>query len=116
MTSADKCCESGSNEFNKLHELSEYLKVIADINRLQILCLLSKGERCVCEIYGPLDLPQNLTSHHLKALRDAGLVIARRQGKWIHYRVNDEKLTYLNELYAGILHVIPGNTGRRPCK
>ena len=99
----ENCCINGSVEFNKLRDLSEYLKVISDINRLQILCLLKKGERCVCNIHEPLALPQNLTSHHLKALRDAGLVVARREGKWVHYRINTEKLEYLTNLYNQII-------------
>ncbi|MBK5225730.1 MAG: winged helix-turn-helix transcriptional regulator [Thermoleophilia bacterium] len=96
-------CVEGRSEFNKLNEFSDYLKIIADINRLKILCLLKKGERCVCNINEPLGLRQNLTSHHLKALRDAGLVLTRRDGKWVHYRINTEKLNYLNELYNEII-------------
>src|SRR5450759_2326642 len=93
----------GQNELNKLNELSEYLRIIADINRLKILCLLKHGERCVCNINEPLGLPQNLVSHHLKALRDADLVITRREGKWVHYRINAGKLKYFNELYNEII-------------
>lgn len=105
----DKCCIDGSTEFGELKELSEYLKIIADVNRLQILCLLKKGERCVCNIHEPLGLPQNLTSHHLKALRDAGLVITRRQGKWVYYRIDAEKLNHLTNLYNRI--VLGGEDG-----
>ncbi len=90
-------------EKEKLGELAEYLKIISDENRLKILCLLKHGERCVCEIHETLNLPQNLTSHHLKILREAELVIARREGKWVHYRLNDEKISYLTELYREIV-------------
>ena len=99
----EKCCTQGTVEFDTIKELSEYLKVVADANRLQILCLLNKGERCVCNIHEPLGLPQNLTSHHLKALREAGLVNARREGKWIYYSVNEEKVTLLSGLYRQII-------------
>lgn len=99
----EKCCIEGSVEFNSLKELSEYLKVLSDINRLQILCLIRKGERCVCNIHEPLGLPQNLVSHHLKTLRDARLVITRRQGKWVYYRINSEKIDYITNLYNKLL-------------
>ncbi|MDI6815731.1 MAG: metalloregulator ArsR/SmtB family transcription factor [Actinomycetota bacterium] len=101
----EKCCVKGTTEFKQLEELSTYLRIIADTNRLQILCLLKKGERCVCNIHEPLGLPQNLVSHHLKTLRDAGLVIARREGKWVHYRIDIGKLNYLTDLYN---HVVLG--------
>lgn len=99
----EKCCVNGTKEFEKIKELSEYLKVIADVNRLQILCLLSKGERCVCNIHEPLGLPQNLASHHLKELRTAGLVDTRREGRWIYYSVNAEKLDCLTDLYNQVI-------------
>lgn len=99
----EKCCESGTIEYEKLKELSEYFKMIADPTRLQILCLLKKGEQCVCNIHEPLGLPQNLTSHHLKALRDAEMVLTRREGRWIYYRVNEEKLKLLLDLYKEVL-------------
>ncbi|MEW5706663.1 MAG: metalloregulator ArsR/SmtB family transcription factor [Actinomycetota bacterium] len=95
----EECCKGDSVKLKQLKELSEYLKIISDVNRLQILCLLKKGERCVCNIHEPLGLPQNLTSHHLKALREAGLVLTRREGKWIHYRVNSDRINYFTNLY-----------------
>ncbi|MDO8885617.1 metalloregulator ArsR/SmtB family transcription factor [Candidatus Oleimmundimicrobium sp.] len=82
----------------KLKELAEYLKIISDENRLKILCFLKHGEHCVCKINEVLNLPQNLTSHHLKILREADFVIARREGRWIHYRLNNKKIRYLMEL------------------
>ena len=107
----EKCCENGSMEFDKLKELSEYLKIIADSTRLQILCLLKKGERCVCNIHEPLGLPQNLTSHHLKALRDAGMALTRREGRWVYYSINSEKLSYLSNLYNEVLLSLGGFNG-----
>lgn len=106
---ANKCCAEGTGEHKRLKELSEGLRIIADENRLQILCLLKQGERCVCNIYEPLGLPQNLASHHLKALRDAGFVNARRQGKWVYYSLNVEKIELLTLLYSEV--VLGGKDG-----
>lgn len=68
------------------------LKAIADETRLRILSLLAGGERCVCELQDELDAGQSLLSHHLKALKDAGLVTDRRSGRWVHYTLNREAL------------------------
>ena len=80
-------------------ELADCLKAVGDPHRLQILRMLQDGERCVCEIHGPLCLPQNLASHHLKALREAGLVRTRRDGRNIIYSLNPEGF----KIVAGML-------------
>ncbi len=61
------------------------LRVLADEARLRILGLLADRELCVCEMVGALKLSQPLVSHHLRILRDAGLLSSRRRGKWIYY-------------------------------
>jgi len=63
---------------------SETLKALADDNRLRIVELLASGERCVCELATALDASDALVSHHLKQLREAGLVRTRRIGRWLH--------------------------------
>jgi ArsR family transcriptional regulator len=62
-------------------------RAFADPTRLRILSLLTKGELCVCEIVNALDVPQPTASRHLAYLRRAGLVVARKDGLWIHYRL-----------------------------
>jgi ArsR family transcriptional regulator len=64
-------------------------KALADRTRLRILALLVDGEVCVCDIHDTLRLPQPTASRHLAYLRRAGLVEARRQGTWMHYRLAD---------------------------
>lgn len=98
----DDCCKKDSAELERLSCLANELRVLADVTRLQIVCLLKQGERCVCEIYKPLDLPQNLISHHLKALREAGLVLARKDGKWVHYRLNPKKAGELTSILESL--------------
>ena len=88
---------------DKLNELADYLKAISDPNRLKILNLLADGERGGCEIHQPLGLPQNLASHHLKALKETGLVVSRKEGKWVHYSLNVEKILHYTDLYASVL-------------
>ena len=61
------------------------LKVLADENRLKILACLSGGEMCVCQLTEAIDIAQNLMSHHLKVLKDAGLIKDERRGRWVYY-------------------------------
>jgi ArsR family transcriptional regulator len=71
-------------------ELSRRLKALADPTRLAIVsCLLSAPESvCVCDLTCEFDLGQPTISHHLKRLRQAGLVRAQRRGTWVHYRAD----------------------------
>ncbi|MCC7186556.1 MAG: metalloregulator ArsR/SmtB family transcription factor [Acidobacteria bacterium] len=70
-----------------LDTLEQLFKALADDTRLRILALLASGEVCVCNIHGALDLPQPAVSRHLAYLRKSGLVAARRDGLWMHYRL-----------------------------
>lgn len=70
-----------------LDDLEQLFRALADDTRLRILALLAAGEICVCHIHGALDLPQPTVSRHLASLRRAGLVVARRDGLWMHYRI-----------------------------
>jgi ArsR family transcriptional regulator len=69
-------------------ELETLFKALADKNRLRILALLGNNEVCVCHIHDSLGLPQPTVSRHLAYLRKSGLVAARRDGVWMHYRVS----------------------------
>ena len=70
-----------------LDESVELFKAVADPVRLRLLNLLSVGEVCVCHLYGALDLPQSTVSRHLAYLRKRGLVVGRKEGLWVHYRL-----------------------------
>ena len=55
--------------------------------------LLSGGELCVCEIMQALDISQSRASRNLGILRDAGLLVGRREGQWVHYSLSEEALS-----------------------
>jgi DNA-binding transcriptional ArsR family regulator len=82
-------CECLDRDYSGLLAL---LKIIADANRLRIICFLKNKERCVCEIVEALDMPHNLASHHLKALKSVSLLTSLRKGKYIFYKVNNNGL------------------------
>ena len=69
--------------------LETVFKALADATRLRILGLLLTGEVCVCHIHESLRIPQPKASRHLAYLRKTGLVEARREGLWMHYRLAD---------------------------
>lgn len=73
------------------------LKCIGDETRLKILKTLIKRERCVCEIMSSLNIEQTLVSHHLKVLRNCGILKSRREGKRIFYEISDKKIAELLE-------------------
>ena len=73
---------------SKLKQAIDFLGVISERNRLRILCILKKREMCVCEIWQYLKLSQNLTSHHLKVLKDFGLLSSRQEGLKVIYSIN----------------------------
>lgn len=64
---------------------AERLKVLADETRLAVLQHLLKGARCVGELNAVIGIEQSLLSHHLRVLREAGLVVAERNGKTVLY-------------------------------
>jgi len=82
-----KCCVDKKSVAN-LSQTVEFLKIISEENRLKILCLLREKEKCVCDIWQYLSLPQNLVSHHLKVLKDFELVLSRREGLKVIYSIN----------------------------
>ena len=79
-------------------------RALCDENRLRIVEMLTAGERCVCELTAALDLGQSLLSHHLKTLKDAGLVTDRREGRWVYYTLNCDAL---DELGASLESLTP---------
>jgi len=85
------CCKD-KKSVSELKRAAEFLKIASEENRLKILCLLNEGEKCVCDIWQCLKLPQNLVSHHLKVLKDFYLVSSRKEGLKIFYSINKDVL------------------------
>lgn len=74
-------------------------KALSDRNRLNILLLLTEGELCACKINEYFKITQPTLSHHMHVLTEAGLVTVRKQGKWMHYRINVEAIAPFAELF-----------------
>jgi ArsR family transcriptional regulator len=96
---------------------TEVLKALADPRRWRIVELLSCEELCVCHLAESLDLPQPLVSHHLKVLRDAGLVDSERYRYWTYYRLRSNALEQLVDHLGAIASCCPSpGARRRPCE
>lgn len=84
-------------------ELAQVFKALADPVRLRLLNLIAasqSGEACVCDLTSPFDLSGPTISHHLKVLRQAGLITGERRGTWVYYRVVPEAVTRLSTLFT----------------
>ena len=79
----------------KYREYAQLFKALSDPNRLMIVDMLSCGELCACVILEKFKITQPTLSHHMKSLCDSGLVNGRKEGKWIHYSLNDEAVQSL---------------------
>ena len=66
----------------------ELFHALSDETRLEIIELLRRGERCVCELTDTLDAAQSRLSFHLRVLKDAGIVRDRKDGRWVYYELD----------------------------
>lgn len=87
-------------------------KALSDENRLMIIDMLSCGELCACEILEKFKITQPTLSHHMKILCSCGLVNARKEGKWMYYSLNSEKI----KKFKTFLHYITSSKDDCICK
>ena len=88
----------------RLEALETLFKALADRTRLRILALLAKGEVCVCDINEALNIPQPTASRHLAYLRRSGLVLDRREGLWVYYRIAEQADPVIHAVLASVGH------------
>ena len=77
-------------------------RALGDETRLRLLEQLHGGEQCVCDLTDELEASQSRLSFHLKALKDAGLVTDRRDGRWVYYAINPDALAMLERVLAAL--------------
>ncbi|MGV9690230.1 ArsR/SmtB family transcription factor [Streptomyces sp. NPDC003444] len=94
-------------------DLAKTFKALSDPVRLRLLSLIAShegGEACVCDLTGPFDVSQPTISHHLKVLRDAGLVGSERRGTWVYYWILPAALARLSSLLQAPSDAVPAGT------
>ena len=91
----------------------ELFHALSDETRLEIIELLRKGERCVCELTDTLDAAQSRLSFHLRVLKDAGVVRDRKDGRWVYYELDAEVFQEMETLVSEMRPRAPKRT--EPC-
>lgn len=90
-------------------DLITVFKALSDETRLKVIKLLEHGELCVCDITAALDKSQSKISFHLGVLKNAGLLKSRKEGKWMHYTLDDSD--YLKRLLTlSVIQELPEDT------
>jgi len=104
MSTPPTLCHTPRFSSGETTELAEMFKALSHPVRVQILDLISQGggELCACNIETHFDLTQPTISHHLKVLREAGLIRSENRGVWVHHQVNQEALSTLQAWLKGI--------------
>ena len=95
--SLKQCCKLEEKKA-KLDSVTKFLIVVSEPNRLNILRILRNGELSVAEIWQFLDLSQNLVSHHLKVMKEFGLLSSRKDGKQVIYSLKKDLLSRYKSL------------------
>ena len=93
------CCSPSSSKSKQISSLLSILKLVSEENRLQLLCILQQGTHCVCELMEHTKSSQSLISHHLKDLREAGIVKDNKQGLRVYYSLTKKGKLLTNALF-----------------
>ncbi len=93
------CCPTSSIESKRVDSLTSLLKLVGEESRLKILCILNQGKHCVCEIKEHVPLSQSLISHHLKDLKNAGIVVDKKMGLKVYYSLTKKGKHITNLLF-----------------
>lgn len=96
-------CSYEANVIIKMKQTLKIFKSLSDSTRLRILLLLLQRELCVCELTFILEMEQSRISHQLRVLRNADLVEDIREGKWIIYRVTEDKKIDLKLIFDQLI-------------
>lgn len=78
-------------------------EALSDETRRRVVALLlTRGELCVCDLFGVLDLPQPKVSRHLAVLRESGVLSTRKKGTWVYYRLNPNMPLWAAQILSGM--------------
>lgn len=98
-----KCCAKDSTDIKDVSKTYNFLRAIADPNRLKILCILQGGSKCVCEIVPAVGISDKLASHHLKQLKKIGLLTEKRNGNFICYGLDRKAIKDYKSIFNKII-------------
>ncbi|MDP1833906.1 MAG: metalloregulator ArsR/SmtB family transcription factor [Candidatus Moranbacteria bacterium] len=98
-----RCCVKNSTEAEDVGKAYAFLRAVSDSNRLKILCVLQTGSKCVCEIVPAVGISDKLASHHLKQLKGAGLLVEKREGKFIRYGLDKKAINAYKKIFNQVI-------------
>jgi len=84
---------------------AKVFKAFGDENRLRIIDMLHSGEKCACALLEELEISQPTLSHHMRILVESGLILGRKEGKWMHYSLCSEEANQLKNKLTGYINV-----------
>ena len=96
--------------------LAEIFKAFCDENRIRILSLLLSGEKCACKLLEEIDISQPTLSHHMKILCDSGVVVGRKEGKWMHYSISAEGSEIAVKVLKELTQVVCSDSDKSCCE
>ncbi|WP_207717327.1 ArsR/SmtB family transcription factor [Anaerosporobacter faecicola] len=96
-------------------EIAKIFKALCDERRVEILKLLVSGEKCACSLLDELNICQPTLSHHMKILCESGMVTARKEGKWTHYRISSEGCKQANHILQSLTTEIQDPEYKESC-
>lgn len=111
MSKYCNCQTKGSAEYNQILLTEKFLLAVHDKTRLRMICLIKDDFMTVGEIQRSLNIPQNMTSHHLAKLKKLDLLIEKRDGQFRRYTLNQKKFNDCLGIFKCIAH--PGDCGMK---
>jgi ArsR family transcriptional regulator len=101
LMAANECCASvlaAPLDEAEAEDLARAFAALSDPVRVRLLSMVADaGERCACDLVGPLGKSQPTVSHHTKILSDAGLITGEKRGRWVWWRVEPERIARLRD-------------------
>ena len=91
-------------------------KAFCDENRVRILKMLKNGEKCACKLLEEINITQPTLSHHMKILCDSGIVVGRKEGKWMHYSISAEGSEFAVKVLKELTQVTCSDTDKSCCE
>ncbi len=98
-----QCCAKNSKEQKEVEKTYAFLRAVSDPNRLKIICVLQTGPKCVCEIVPVVGISDKLASHHLKQLKNIGILAEKREGNFIRYSLNKKIIKEYKKIFNQVI-------------
>lgn len=97
-------------------KLAIVFKAFCDENRIRIVKLLRTGEKCACKLLEEINVTQPTLSHHMKILCDSGVIVGRKEGKWMYYSVSSDGAEYAMQCLSALTAIDDEGKNKSCCE